>query len=164
MILYDRLNAPCQVVLVSTNLTFPGFSRLKKVDKWLDVSQLAYFLGNHSNLAWILTTGMPPACKSLGHLIFFKTRPCSMEGAPGWACPWQATMLGLTISDTICKLRHVRPFYRSSFTKKTPENAEFVENQINLAWCLELLIKGHEKIRSISSSFLLGKLGPFQRY
>ena len=35
--------------------------------------------------------------------------------------------------------------YRSFFNGKTLENAKLVENPKNLAWCLELVIQGHEK-------------------
>jgi hypothetical protein len=37
--------------------------------------------------------------------------------------------------------------FRSFFTEKTSENEKIVENQNNLALCLELIIQGHEKIR-----------------
>ena len=55
-----------------------------------------------------------------------------------------------TISDFVCKLRHVRSFYRPFLTEKTPENAKLVEIPNNFSWCLELVIWGPWKKGVIS--------------
>ena len=46
-------------------LHFMEFSQTKKVDKWPDVSQLAYGVRNHSNLAWMTTMCMHTFLKKL---------------------------------------------------------------------------------------------------
>ena len=52
--------------LVSTNFAFSGVFLVKKTDKWSDMWQLAYGVGNCSKLAWMITMGMPTCLQKLG--------------------------------------------------------------------------------------------------
>ena len=60
MALYDQIKALCQAVLVFGKiLHLMEFSRSKKTNKWPDVSQVTYGLGDHSNLTWMPSMGTP---------------------------------------------------------------------------------------------------------
>ena len=65
MLLYDQLKAPYHVVFVIDNFCIFWRFLDKRADKWPDVSQLAYFVGNRSNMTWMPTMGMPTACKKV---------------------------------------------------------------------------------------------------
>ena len=66
--LYDQLKSSCQLVVwIINKFCFSWFSRLKKSNKWLDVSQLAHGVESSSNQAWMPIMDMP------------KNRPCSFK-------------------------------------------------------------------------------------